>query len=351
MSHTDDGKLHAFLDGELASEEEAQLREHLSTCAACRARLDVERETRGQAHRILRLADPPAVVAPDFATLAARRSATLRGAPAGRRNGRAYLLPWAASVVLALAAGWFAQELLDGDGARGGDSAGGMVTAARMEEGTGSAESIAIGTEDAQDARDRVRAFSTGPATSHGREAGAEPAASAPGEEAGGPDPLSVVAAAEMADAGDQPIDRSLAAGVRHDADAAPQGAAAMAREAPAPSNAPAAARAAPETGWNAADRTAAARMLGTEPLAVEGVPIEAYSLGRDGRRILLVQRLPGGERLEVEQRVQPGGAAIPPSVSDGGTSEVAVVRGAILVVLRAPVAADSLSRLMERLR
>ena len=113
MSHMDDGRLHALLDEELTPEETGQLRAHLAACAECRERLDVAREVRTRAHAILRLADPPPVEMPDFATLRARG---VRSAPAatGSWRQRSLLLPWAASLLVAVGAGWFAQELIRG---------------------------------------------------------------------------------------------------------------------------------------------------------------------------------------------------------------------------------------------
>lgn len=119
MSHMDDGILHTFLDGETPPEGAARLREHLASCAECRARLDVAREVRTRAHEILRLADPPGIVVPDFATVAARGRSPAAASPRPRR--RPLLLPWAASVLLALGAGWFAQELIRGQAEAGSE--------------------------------------------------------------------------------------------------------------------------------------------------------------------------------------------------------------------------------------
>ncbi|HLL84923.1 MAG TPA: hypothetical protein VK420_19800, partial [Longimicrobium sp.] len=105
MQHVDEGRLHAWLDGELppAGPEGARaLERHLEECAACRARADEERRIRDDASSILRRADPvehpPTGVIPFPAPAPARRTA------------RPWVvLGWAASVLLALGIGWMAR--------------------------------------------------------------------------------------------------------------------------------------------------------------------------------------------------------------------------------------------------
>ena len=102
MQHVDEGRLHAWLDGELPAggpDGARALERHLAGCAACRARVEEERTIREAASAILRGADPgPPRVIP---------IASAPSAPRGRRTWVA--LGWAASVLLALGVGWIAR--------------------------------------------------------------------------------------------------------------------------------------------------------------------------------------------------------------------------------------------------
>lgn len=102
MQHVDEGRLHAWLDGELPAggpDGARALERHLAGCAACRAMVEEERKIRDAASAILRDADPgPSQVIP---------IASARSAPHGRRTWVA--LGWAASVLLALGVGWIAR--------------------------------------------------------------------------------------------------------------------------------------------------------------------------------------------------------------------------------------------------
>jgi anti-sigma factor RsiW len=97
MQHVDEGRLHAWLDGELppAGPEGARaLERHLEECAACRARAGEERRIRDGASSILRRADPAEHPSPGVIPFPAP-------APA-RRTARPWVvLGWAASVLIA----------------------------------------------------------------------------------------------------------------------------------------------------------------------------------------------------------------------------------------------------------
>lgn len=102
MQHVDEGRLHAWLDGELPADEARALERHLDECAACRALVEEERRIRDAASSILRGADPGPISPPGVIPL--------HLSPArGRRVARPWVtLGWAASVVLALGIGWLA---------------------------------------------------------------------------------------------------------------------------------------------------------------------------------------------------------------------------------------------------
>ncbi len=96
MSHVDDGMLHAYLDGELSPTEAQGIDAHLAQCPGCRARLDEERALIARAAELLALAAPP---------LPLDRAPPPVG---GRRWWHVRLpLAWAATVALALGMGWY----------------------------------------------------------------------------------------------------------------------------------------------------------------------------------------------------------------------------------------------------
>lgn len=109
MSHVDEGALHAYLDGaldEYPAAEAETIRAHLDRCAECAARLDVERAVRADAHAMLGLAAPEVDV-PSFEEL---RTYVERTRPKRPAATRLYRLGWAASVMLAIGAGWMLRD-------------------------------------------------------------------------------------------------------------------------------------------------------------------------------------------------------------------------------------------------
>lgn len=145
MRHIDDGALHAYLDGAHdligAPGGVDALVTHLSECAACRARLEAERAVRDRAAAILGMGAPLATELPPFTALERRRGLAAAGAGAGaaavgdsgngedkrdagtaggsaRRPGvwRRMPLAWAATIVLAVGAGWIAREMIETPG-------------------------------------------------------------------------------------------------------------------------------------------------------------------------------------------------------------------------------------------
>jgi hypothetical protein len=139
MSHADDGTLHAYLDGELSALERAGLETHLAGCAACRARLEEERDLLERAQGLLARAAPPA------ASLPPRRRAG--GAGIARPLPRWLPLAWAASVLLALGGGWLA---------RGRSPSGAAVLAP-------TAESMTVAVGDAEQSRSAIPAATITP--------------------------------------------------------------------------------------------------------------------------------------------------------------------------------------------
>ena len=116
MSHITDGLLHARLDGAVGPERKDEwilAEAHLSVCEDCRRRLDEERRIRGVASAILESAASPITERPGFDQLMAAAGAG-SGATTSRRAWwrSTSRLAWAASLVLAVGAGWLGRELL-----------------------------------------------------------------------------------------------------------------------------------------------------------------------------------------------------------------------------------------------
>ena len=102
ISHVDDGQLHAYLDRELPQAEAWRLEAHLGECPACRGRLEEQRALIARAGELLALAAPPARDVPPLSF----RPGDAQPPPPARWPAR-LPLAWAATVVLALAAGWY----------------------------------------------------------------------------------------------------------------------------------------------------------------------------------------------------------------------------------------------------
>ena len=109
MRHADDARLHAYLDGELRwlGEDPAGFERHLEGCAACRVRLAEARQLREHARSLLGRQLP--VERPPFEAVLER--ARGGNAPVMHRR-RVPTAVWAASVMLALAGGWLARDLV-----------------------------------------------------------------------------------------------------------------------------------------------------------------------------------------------------------------------------------------------
>ena len=110
MSHVDEGKIHAYLDRQLEFAEPAAreaLEAHVAKCADCAALLDDARTLHAEATAVLRMSEPITHDPPPFEVVTARAEGG-----AERRTttlARMRTLAWAASIVLAVAVGWYAR--------------------------------------------------------------------------------------------------------------------------------------------------------------------------------------------------------------------------------------------------
>ena len=173
MQHLDDGTIHALLDGELSTEEAEALSEHVRYCAACADRLAEERLIQSEAERMIAELDAPAPAAAAADGPVAAGNEALEpplapdqpqysGPPVVLIPERDYqrsriprLLGWAATLIVAAGAGWFASMsrqsapppvmLPEIQGAPAGaylaDSASGFSDPDAMAKATGPADS------------------------------------------------------------------------------------------------------------------------------------------------------------------------------------------------------------------
>lgn len=135
MSHVAEGELHAWLDGaldQLGERRAQQVREHLRRCASCRERRAAEEALRARAAEVLAMATPRAGEALPLEALLerAKRVPPPEAARSTRGSGLARL-GWAASVLIALGAGWTGRELWLRSGREAG-APGGDRTATRV---------------------------------------------------------------------------------------------------------------------------------------------------------------------------------------------------------------------------
>lgn len=121
MPHIAEGDLHAWLDGELSegSEEWQSIQHHIDSCPDCAVRLQVARDLRDGARDVLSSALPEGS-APSFEDIRRRALGSTDGpvgvGPGSHRIRRGWLsaqrLGWAATVMLALGAGWIGRAVL-----------------------------------------------------------------------------------------------------------------------------------------------------------------------------------------------------------------------------------------------
>ena len=103
MPHVDEGTLHAYLDGELSSADRKTVETHLAECASCRATLAEARALLERASALLGSVRPAVRPAPPFDQLRPRAS----------QRARWHVrtpVAWAASIVLAVALGYYLRE-------------------------------------------------------------------------------------------------------------------------------------------------------------------------------------------------------------------------------------------------
>ena len=333
MSHVDDGALHAYLDGELSPVERERLEAHLADCAPCRARLDEERGLVERASQLLGLASPPERAAPP----------PLHQLRQPRLMWRLRMpLAWAASVVLAVSLGYYVGGASLGRVAPS-DSHDAMVGLTR----TPPADSPAL----------------TPPAVAFSERSAATPPTGTPRHPpAPQPTPDAVVAREEH-------LVEQRAAEARPESAAAGQrlielrGANALAGT-PAEAGRAAARGELAASAWPTIERESARALLGADPVGVPGLPIREVRRSPAADGVVLVEQQVDSatviqlfqRRVEAERQVAREAAPTAPAAKLQVRSYTAKERlarfvGSVRVEIAGPLPADSLSRLLERVK
>ncbi len=326
MSHADEGTLHAYLDGELTAAERAGLEAHLAGCAACRTRLAEERDLVERAQGLLRRAAPPEAAVPPL-----RR--TGGGGRGARPLPRWMPLAWAASVLLALGGGWLAR----GGQRAGGPEAPGAIALDRVESAR-SGDSGVRGDAPAEVAlgeRDAARPAGAEPTVLTGGRRAAEAKATAEEERVAGR-----LAAPPSAPAGQAAAPRAEAVGLA----------------------ASAVANADEGVTLTSVTIDSARAILGAAPVTIPGVPVRRIALGGPGIVVVeqaldattvvqLYERRADAVRAVGQDAVARQRAAAEPTRPAESSERLARYVGTLRIEIAGPVGADSLSKLLGRVR
>ncbi len=362
MSHVDEGMLHAYLDhADRPSGEWRAVEDHLASCADCRQRLDDARALRERAAVILEASGPAAVPVPPFDTVLARA-----GGKAPRRVlgiGRLRALGWAASIALAVGVGWMARGALNPlrspeqsrtartpqtvmlDSAIPSSAAGAPVDTSRPEE-VRTTTVTTSGRRSVADAAERLRSAYEVTEEAKAAEQGVIGRHDAPQRNAAEPvqTPLQ-----------EEPSAAAPQARLAQDVGAA----VAERREQPVQARA-AALEAASTTGqWVEADSAEAAGRLGEALHVVPGVPVVRIDreARKDGRAVRVVQDVDGVSLeilhrpvAELEGQMVDRMADDAPGEVDASGATITIVRGSVVLTLRASLTPDSLRSLAARI-
>jgi hypothetical protein len=107
MSHIEEGRLHAYLDGECAAREMEQIEAHLEICDECQDRLATATAATHAASDLLAEVEPAPMSAPSWRELEERAAARTRKET--RRVWARPSLAWAAVIAVAFGLGWFSK--------------------------------------------------------------------------------------------------------------------------------------------------------------------------------------------------------------------------------------------------
>jgi hypothetical protein len=367
MPHLDEGLLHAYLDNALGEDVELHLRE----CPECRANLEKARLLKEGADAILTGVAPVEIAMPPFEELQAKAESRGGKSPpkdANKAVGRLRSfnqlrsIAWAATVVLAVAVGWYARStILESSQSRGaveGETTGRLTIPVPETDG-------AETNDPAEPAQTSVREEEASP--------GAELAEAVGGQV--GPDVVGGIAvAADREDALEarrvstpEPAEPpSEARELLAEATAARQELRERSRMAPQVTDERAAAEPAvtltaggrggsTEVVWTGVDETTAESILDGPVPTVEGLPVVAYATSSiDGMQVIRVsQQLDSGQRIElviipeadadIAADAKKGMERIDAGAGAGSINTVTVSEGGLRIRLTAALTTDSL--------
>ncbi len=386
MSHIDEGQIHAYLDRQLEfaeAEARERLEAHVSGCAQCTALLEQERSFHGRAAAVLQQSEPDLVEAPAFDDIVAR--ATHRSQSASvRKLNRTRSLAWAASIAVAVTVGWYARFSVSGPLPNEQTLAElQQPQAALARNEAPRAEAVADADEAKTGVANALQPTPTAPARERNELSSAVQETARRGFREG----------AGVDSGAEREVERTLSAG-RRDAPAerrqrlvADQLAAVADKAAQGDSIETVVAQAelrarrvvdqdrpavtafafSDDEAWTDLTLQEAERRIGRRILIVEGLEILRVSIESVAANasVRVVQQLPSGDSLEIVQRpvaeVDRVAGALQARAEPVQTEEMAadartvstmsVVRGGVLLILRAPVPHDSLQALTLRLR
>ena len=204
MSHIDDGKLNAMLDGELEEPDRATVQAHIAVCPECAKRFEEAKRFLAESADLLGALEPPAVVAPGSPPRRVTRTVKERALdvddatqqspairpeaaeplirrppraarPAPERRFDPSTLSWAAMIVLAIGVGYLANEVRHAREARSPAEAFAPPATAQR---AALAESTAAGVVPASRARDAASLAPAGSVAKRAKQG--PPAAKAP---------------------------------------------------------------------------------------------------------------------------------------------------------------------------
>ena len=112
MSHVDDGRLHAFLDGECGERERQRIEQHLAACDVCRERLEEAKALERRASELMATLEPDPVHAPSWREIEERAAARARARP--HRYWLRPSLASAAVIAIAFGLGWLSRSYVPG---------------------------------------------------------------------------------------------------------------------------------------------------------------------------------------------------------------------------------------------
>ncbi len=398
MSHVNEGQIHAYLDRQLEFADQAareRFETHVAECSDCTVLLKEARGMHARATGMLGDSQPAVADMPLFEAVVTRASERSARWATVKKLNRTRALAWAASIVVAVAVGWYARvsttqspqlemDRFDLDEPvvalaedRGEELEGVAEAGAAMSDIAGGAQPAAPTLATPEAAR---ALLSSALQEAAGRRA---EGAAAAGAETEGENRVVRQVARQRAVADElsaKTVTRTLADSVRaeapaevqirgfvEDAPAAQKRARELAEpdllaamEAPAPTD---------EIRWIAVSRDEAERSIERKLLLVDGLDVVEISIAatRPRASVRVVQLLPSGDSLEIVQQattpeVDRVAGVLEPRLQDARDeqeaaanereiSSVSVIRGDVVVEMRGRIPMDSLRVLLSRLR